>query len=59
MSKNETFNKQQHNCPEVVCNRGKREPEPQGLGRSRRLGVSKTSSLLLVPQGKEGGETEA
>lgn len=35
------------------------EPEPWGLGRSRRVGVGETSSLLLVPRGKGGGETEA
>lgn len=34
------------------------EPEPGGVGRSRRVGVGKASSLLLVPHVRKG-ETEA
>lgn len=30
------------------------EPEPWGVGRSRRLGVGKASSLLLVPHVRKG-----
>lgn len=34
------------------------EPEPWGVGRSRRVGVGKASSLLSVPHVRKG-DTEA
>lgn len=51
MSKNETLNKKQHNCPEVVCEQ--RKDGTRTLGDGEAQGVGKASSLL-VPHVKEG-----
>lgn len=54
MSKKETLNKKnQHNCPEVVCEQRKDGTRTVGGGEVQGAGAGKASSLL-VPHVREG-----
>lgn len=54
MSKNETLNKNQHNCPEVVCEQRKRWNQNHGGRGGAGEAAGKASSLLTVPHQRKG-----
>lgn len=47
MSKDESLNTKQHNCPEVVCEEGEDGTRTLGAEEEHR-GVAKARSLLIV-----------
>lgn len=54
MSKNETLNKNQHNCPEVVCEQRKRWNQNHGGWGGAGEAAGRASSLVTVPHQRKG-----